>query len=96
MKRVFLIIGAGVEHVLAYKLAKKMGLRVVETDMNPGAPAFKFTDDCLIASTRDAKKTLEAVMKYNSKTSLSKLVCRGDCPGLRAGQRTSRQNDSMR
>ncbi|MFH1995818.1 MAG: ATP-grasp domain-containing protein [Candidatus Omnitrophota bacterium] len=74
MNKRLLIIGAGIEQVPAYKLAKKMGLRVVGTDINPGAPAFKFTDDHLIASTRDVRETLNAVLKYNVKKRISGVM----------------------
>ena len=37
-----LIIGAGIEQVYAYKLARKMGYKVIGTDGNPHAPAFTF------------------------------------------------------
>ena len=60
-----LIIGAGVEQIPAYELAKKRGLTVIGTDINPDAPAFKIADYKLIASTRDPKKTLSVVKKFS-------------------------------
>jgi len=69
-----LIIGAGIEQVEAYKIAKSMNLLVVGTDMNPKAPAFKFADDHLIASTRDVSETLEAVIKYNLQKPINGVI----------------------
>ena len=63
MRRV-LIIGAGLEQIEAYKIAKKMGLYVIGTDMNPKAPAFNFADEKIIASTRDVQETVSKVKKY--------------------------------
>ena len=55
-----LIIGAGIEQIYAYEMAKKMGFKVVGTDANPNAPAFSYSDEKLIASTRDPMATIEA------------------------------------
>ena len=43
-----------------------MGLKVIGTDINPKAPAFKFADYQLIASTRDANSTLMAARKFHN------------------------------
>lgn len=59
-----LIIGAGIEQVYAYKLAKKLSIQVVGTDINPYAPAFEFSDDKILASTRDPEETWEGVEKF--------------------------------
>jgi biotin carboxylase len=67
MRKRLLIIGAGLEQVPAYKLAKGMGVNVVGTDMNPRAPALEYADDRLIASTRDVRRTVEAVLGYSAK-----------------------------
>lgn len=48
----------------AYEIARKMGLRVVGSDMNPAAPGFKLADDRIIASTYDAQETLEKVIEF--------------------------------
>ncbi|HHL39627.1 MAG TPA: ATP-grasp domain-containing protein [Deltaproteobacteria bacterium] len=66
MAETLLIVGAGVEQVRAYRLAKEMGLRVVGTDMDPGAPAFEYADERIIASTRDVDETLREVRRYAS------------------------------
>jgi len=64
MSERLLIIGAGMEQIRAYQIAKKMGLLVVGTDMNPEAPAFVYADDRLIASTRNVSETLKVVGDY--------------------------------
>ena len=59
-----LIIGAGLEQVPAYKLAKKRGLTVIGTDVNPNAPGFEFSDFQLIASTRNLDQTVSVVLEF--------------------------------
>lgn len=61
MADTLLIIGAGIEQIEAYRLARSMGLRVIGTDMNPSAPAFDHADGAIIASTRDWTETVDAV-----------------------------------
>ena len=61
------IIGAGVEQVYAYKLAAQLGVETVGTDINPEAPAFKYADHRLIASTRDAQATFDALNNFHQK-----------------------------
>lgn len=57
-----MIIGAGAEQVPAYIAAKKRGLVVVGTDLNPNAPGFAYADHRILVSTRDADATeIEAV-----------------------------------
>lgn len=61
-----MIIGAGAEQVPAYLAAKKRGLIVVGTDLNPDAPGFLYADYKLLASTRDADATEFSALKFNS------------------------------
>lgn len=63
MAKRILIIGAGIEQIYGYKLAREMGIKTVGTDMNLDAPAFQFTDDKIIASTTDAQESWEEVKK---------------------------------
>lgn len=65
MNKFIVIIGAGFEQIPAYKIAKKMGLKIIGTDMDKNAPAFEYADFCLICSTRNAKETLEKVLEFN-------------------------------
>ena len=74
MNKKLLIIGAGREQVLAYQIAKSMGLYVIGTDMNPNAPAFEFTDKKLICSTRDVSETLDTVTKYANVNSINGVM----------------------
>lgn len=64
-KKNLLIIGAGIEQIPAYKLAKKRGLTIIGTDINVNAPALKLADHHLIASTRDPKATLLVVRNFS-------------------------------
>ena len=76
-----LIIGAGIEQVYAYKLAKKLGIQVIGTDINPYAPAFEFSDDKIFASTRDPVETWEGVEKFiKSKTISGVMTLANDVP----------------
>lgn len=59
-----LIIGAGMEQVPAYETAKSLGLKIVGSDMNPEAPAFKLANDKIIASTYDAEASLAEIKKF--------------------------------
>lgn len=62
MPRTLMIVGAGAEQVPAYIAAKKRGLMVVGTDLNPDAPGFAYADHRILVSTRDADATeIEAV-----------------------------------
>ncbi len=79
--KTLLIIGAGVEQVPAIQIAKKMGISVVASDMNPQAPGFKYTDDCIIASTMDAKESLRAALAFNKKHKIDGVIAIAtDCP----------------
>ena len=69
-----LIIGAGIEQVYAYKLARKMGYKVIGTDGNPHAPAFTFADYKLLASTRNHIDTLNAVKNLHHYKSIRGVV----------------------
>ena len=64
MKKKLVIIGAGAEQIYAYKLARESGYYVISTDQAPSAPAAKFADYFIQASTRDADETLAALKDY--------------------------------
>ena len=61
-----MIIGAGVEQVPAYEAAKRRGLVVVGTDMNPDTPGLALADHKIIASTRDAEATEREAVQFHS------------------------------
>ena len=67
MKKKIVIIGAGIEQLYAYELAKKNGYYVVATDNNPDAPSVKHADYFIFASTRNPKETLESLKAYCKK-----------------------------
>lgn len=69
-----LIIGAGREQVPVYQIAKKMGLFIIGTDINPQAPAFEFADVRLHCSTRNAQETLETVLEYAKVNSIDGVM----------------------
>lgn len=64
MSKTLFIVGGGIETVPGVHLAKKMGLHVVVSDINPKAPCFTVADDYIIASTYDINATVKAAQKY--------------------------------
>lgn len=64
MKRTILIVCGGIEAVHGIRRAKEMGLHVVVSDRDTGAPGLLEADDCLIASTYDAGATMRAAQRY--------------------------------
>ncbi len=73
-KKTLLIIGAGIEQIQAYTEAKKLGLNVIGTDINPDAPAFKHADHQIIASTRDPIGTVFKVKQYHEKNRINGVM----------------------
>src|SRR3989344_4246674 len=69
-----LIIGAGREQIPVYQTAKKMGLFVIGTDINPEAPAFDYANKKLICSTRNAMETLEVVLDYSKNNRIDGVI----------------------
>ncbi|MFT5285250.1 MAG: biotin carboxylase [Planctomycetota bacterium] len=64
-KRRLLIIGAGIEQIYAYELAREMGLEVIGTDRNPDAPALAHADHVLIADTHDAEASSAVALAFH-------------------------------
>ena len=64
-KRTLLFIGGGAETVPGIHLAQKMGLHVVVSDMNSGAPGILAADHALIASTYDLEATVAAATRFH-------------------------------
>lgn len=73
-----LVIGAGLEQIRVYTLAKEMGYRVVGSDRNPDAPAFKYGDDSLICSTRSVSETMVEVVKYSKERRIDGVMTLGN------------------
>ncbi|MHB1041754.1 MAG: ATP-grasp domain-containing protein [Eubacteriales bacterium] len=65
MNHTLLIVSGGIEAVPGIIRAKEMGLYVVVSDYNPGAPGFAYADDCILASTYDVDATVAAAEKYH-------------------------------
>lgn len=63
--RTLMIIGAGVEQVPAYKVARSRGLVTVGTDIDPDAPGFAYADHKILVSTRDAEATEREAVKFH-------------------------------
>jgi len=77
MSKTLMLIGAGIEQIPGIELAKKMGLRVVVTDMNPEAPGFEFADDHLLASTYDVERTVDLSLRISKKNRIDGVMTVG-------------------
>ncbi len=64
VKRRLLVIGAGIEQVRAYQLAREMGLETVGSDRNPHAPALAHADHVLVADTHDVDASVRAALQF--------------------------------
>jgi len=62
--KTILFLGAGTEHQIAIKLAKKMGYRVVAADANSKAPGLKFADVAVVDDIKDIDKMTKVGRKY--------------------------------
>lgn len=62
--KTILFLGAGTEHQIAIKLAKKMGYKVIVADANPKAPGLKFADVGVIEDIKDIDKMIVVAKKY--------------------------------
>jgi biotin carboxylase len=63
--KTLLIISGNDEAVPGILAAKKMGCKVVVSDMDPRAPAFDYADFKIICSTYDIKKTVELANQFH-------------------------------
>ncbi|MEE9542897.1 MAG: ATP-grasp domain-containing protein, partial [Thermodesulfobacteriota bacterium] len=61
-----LIISGGKEAVPIIKIAKGMGLRVVVSDGDAGAPGFQLADESFVASTYDIMETSAGALKSSA------------------------------
>jgi len=78
LSKTLFIVGGGIETVPGVRLAKKMGLHVVVSDINPKAPCFAVGDDYIIASTYDIKSTVKAALNYHhTKRPIDGVICIG-------------------
>ena len=73
-KKSILIIGAGIEQIYAYKLAKIMGLSVIGSDINKNAPALKYADHFILASTRDPQSSIKAAQSFNNEIQIDGVM----------------------
>lgn len=64
MKKI-MILGASILQLPALLKAKRMGLQVIAVDMDKNAVGFKDADVCLVISTIDIPKVVEAAKQYN-------------------------------
>lgn len=63
MKRL-LIIGAGIEQVVAINMAKRMGIEVIVTDLKPDAPGMALAHHTQVVSTHDVAGNLKVAQTF--------------------------------
>lgn len=64
MKKMIMILGAGVFQVPAIKCAKEMGYAVLACDRDPAAPGFQYADYTELVSTKDVDDAVRCARKY--------------------------------
>lgn len=62
--KTLMIICGGIEALHGVQHAKALGYRVVVSDRDPHAPAFREADACILSSTYDAKGTADAAQAF--------------------------------
>jgi len=62
-----IIVGAGIMQIPAIKTAKKMGLKVIATDMNPLAEGFQYADVPVVLNTKDVEGHIKFVIENHKK-----------------------------
>lgn len=62
--KTILFLGAGSEHQIAIKLAKKMGYKVIAADANPKAPGLKYADVAVVDDIKNIDKMVQVGKKY--------------------------------
>ena len=67
MKKTLLIIGASSESIPGFKKAKELGLDIIASDIDENAPALKYADYFIKASTYNAEETILKANEFHSK-----------------------------
>jgi biotin carboxylase len=65
LDKVLLVIGGGIESVPGINIAKKLGVTVVVSDINPNAPAFDVCDYKILSSTYNFEQTGLLAKKFS-------------------------------
>ncbi len=84
------IVSGGIEAVAGIRRARELGLHVVVSDRDPGAPGFRWADDGVLASTYDAQETVEAAGEYHRNVRPS-MACSRSRRTCRSRRRASPQ-----
>ncbi|WP_031480981.1 ATP-grasp domain-containing protein [Maridesulfovibrio frigidus] len=67
MKKILIMVGAGLETIPTITRAKQMGIYVVATDLNPDAPGFEHADESIIGCVYTPEKTVAALKIWAAK-----------------------------
>ena len=80
-----LILGASIDQLSAYQLAKKKGLYIIAVDGDPNALCFKFANEHFVISIMDLPKLLDFVQWYSKKSKIDGVMTMGiDIPHIAA------------
>jgi len=69
-----MIVGAGEEQIPAYERAKRKGYLILASDMSEGAPAVKYADYFIKASTRDPELTTKLAYEFSLKHKINGVM----------------------
>ena len=67
IKKTIVILGAGNDQIFLIRTAKRLGLNVIAFDKDPNAPGFNNVDFSSAVSSRDVKKIIPILKKYQQK-----------------------------
>ena len=74
---VLLLVGAGLLQVPAIEIAQQEGLRVVATDRDPQAAAFKFADETAVLDTKDVEGHIHIAQRLAAEGNLAAVFTEG-------------------
>ncbi|HEB32127.1 MAG TPA: ATP-grasp domain-containing protein [Spirochaetes bacterium] len=77
MKRILMIIGAGILQAPAIKIAREMGLLTLVTDYNKNAYGMKFADFPIVMSTRDVDGTVRVAKQFSLNKKIDGVITVG-------------------
>jgi biotin carboxylase len=77
VKKVIMIIGAGILQAPAIRIAQEMGLLTLVTDYNKNAYGMKFADFPVVMSTRDVDGTVRVAKEFSRKHRIDGVITVG-------------------
>jgi len=77
LKRILMIVGAGILQAPAIKIAREMGLLTLVTDYNKNAYGMKFADFPTVMSTRDVDGTVRVAKQFSLNRKIGGVITVG-------------------